>query len=112
MLSRRKFIKLCMSSALTLSLTSALTPILRQAYAETRIEKPPVIWLELGSCTGNTISLDNAVNPSLHQFLTETIDLRYHWTFNAAQGTRPSLRCWRQLPKMRGSFGWSSRARL
>lgn len=86
MLSRRKFIQLCMSSALTLSLSDALTPVLRQAQAETRAEKPPVIWLELGSCTGNTISLDNAVNPSLRQFLDETIDLRYHWTFNAAQG--------------------------
>lgn len=75
-----------MSAALSVSLTEQLLPLLRHAAAQNQILRPPVIWLELGSCTGNSISLDNAVNPSWQQFLTEIIDLRYHWTFNAAQG--------------------------
>lgn len=86
MLTRRAFLKLCMSSALTVSLSDLLVPVLREAQAQGRIARPPVVWLELGSCTGNTISWDNATNPDLFQVLTEMIDLRYHWTFNAAQG--------------------------
>lgn len=86
MLTRRAFLRLCMSSAVTVSLGYKLTPFVREALAQGQVSRPPVVWLELGSCTGNTISLENAVNPSISQLLTEMIELRYHWTFNAAQG--------------------------
>lgn len=86
MISRRDFIKLCMSTAVSMSLTERLLPLVGQAYGEKRAVKPPVIWLELGSCTGNSVSLENAVNPSLDQMLTDMIDLRYHWLFSAEQG--------------------------
>lgn len=86
MLSRREFLKLCSSAVLTASLTEQLLPIMRQVYAENKVDKPPVIWLELGSCTGNSISMDNAVNPTLDQILVNMIDLRYDWSLNVAQG--------------------------
>lgn len=86
MLTRREFLRLCLSCTLSVSLTEVLVPLMRQVGAQGQFTRPPVIWLELGSCTGNSISWNNAVNPSLHQLLTEIIDLRYHWTFNAAQG--------------------------
>ena len=86
MLTRREFLKICTSAVLSVSLTDYLVPLMRQGYAESKLTKPPVIWLELGSCTGNSISLDNAVNPDLVQILTDMIDLRYHWLFNLAQG--------------------------
>jgi hydrogenase small subunit len=63
-----------------------LMPVMREAYAQNSGARPPVVWLELGSCTGNTISLENSFNPSFDQFLREMVDLRYHWTLNAAQG--------------------------
>lgn len=86
MLTRREFLKLCTSAVLTASLTDQLLPVMRQAFAESKLTKPPVIWLELGSCTGNSISLDNAVNPTLGQMLTDMIDLRYNWLLNVSQG--------------------------
>lgn len=86
MLTRREFLNLCMSSALTLSLTERLVPLVRTVYAQGKLARPPVIWLELGSCTGNTISLADAFNPDFMQLLTEMIELRYHWTFSTAQG--------------------------
>lgn len=86
MITRREFIKMCMSTAVSLSLTDQLIPLLGQAYAEKKTVKPPVIWLELGSCTGNSVSLENAFNPSLEQLLTDMIDLRYHWLLTAEQG--------------------------
>lgn len=84
--TRREFLALCASSALTLSLADTLRPLLRAAAAEAKIARPPVIWLELGSCTGQTISIENSFNPEIVMFLQEFIDLRYHWTFNVAQG--------------------------
>ncbi len=86
MLTRREFLRLCMASALSVSLTEMLSPVVRQALARNIVAKPPVIWLELGSCTGNSISLDNAVNPSMYQLLHDMLDLRYHWLLNAAHG--------------------------
>ncbi|KYZ74773.1 hydrogenase [Anaerosporomusa subterranea] len=86
MITRREFISLCMSATAAVSLADLIAPVVREALAAGQVNRPPVIWLELGSCTGNSISLDNAVNPSLHQLLREVIDLRYHWTFQVAQG--------------------------
>ncbi|MDR3588076.1 MAG: hydrogenase small subunit [Negativicutes bacterium] len=86
MLTRREFLHLCLTSAVGVSLCDLLRPVMHEAMAQAQVSRPPVIWLELGSCTGNTISLYNAVNPSLMQFLTETIELRYHWTLNAVSG--------------------------
>ena len=91
MLTRRQFLNLCMTSAVGVSLSELLVPVMRDVLAQGKVSRPPVIWLELGSCTGNTISLYNAVKPSMMQFLTETIELRYHWTINTATGDqRPS----------------------
>ncbi|BBB90235.1 MAG TPA: hydrogenase small subunit [Methylomusa anaerophila] len=86
MLTRREFLKLCASSAFTMSLGNVLLPFVRQAFAENMVAKPPVVWLELGSCTGNSVSLQNSMNPSLDQVILDMLDIRYHWVFNTAQG--------------------------
>lgn len=87
MLTRREFLTLCTTAVLSVSLTDRLAPLLHQVFAAGKLAKPPVIWLELGSCTGNSVSLDNAVNPSLQQVLADMLELRYHWLLNTAQGT-------------------------
>ncbi|HWQ62439.1 MAG TPA: hydrogenase small subunit [Negativicutes bacterium] len=86
MLSRRDFLQICLSATAATGLSGVLLPVLRQAWAQGDRVRPPVIWLELGSCTGESISLDNTVNPSLYQLLSEFIDLRYHWLYNTVQG--------------------------
>jgi hydrogenase small subunit len=86
MLNRREFLKLCMGATLSLSLGELLIPHITQAFQIGEIRKPPFIWLELGSCVGNSVSLENASNPTLIKLLLDVIDLRYHWTVMAAQG--------------------------
>lgn len=86
MLTRREFLKLCLSATATVSLADLLSPVLRQACAESASSRPPVVWLELGSCTGESISLDNTVNPGFYQLLSEFLDLRYHWVYNTVHG--------------------------
>ncbi|MBP2653951.1 MAG: hydA: hydrogenase (NiFe) small subunit (hydA) [Firmicutes bacterium] len=77
---------MCMTATFAASLGEQLLPIMREVLAQKQVERPPVVWLELGSCTGNSISLQNSFDPGLEQFLTEVVDLRYHWLFNVVQG--------------------------
>ncbi|MFZ7101315.1 MAG: hydrogenase small subunit [Peptococcaceae bacterium] len=86
MLSRRKFLKLCMQSTAGIGLASLLRPNILTALAQGEIPRPPVIWLELGSCTGESISLDNTLDPNLKRLFLEMIELRYHWLFMQSQG--------------------------
>jgi len=86
MLSRREFLKICAGTVLTFGLGEMLYPHILEAFRKGAARKPPFIWLELGSCTGNTVSLENGSNPTLSKLLLDVIDLRYHWILVAAQG--------------------------
>ncbi len=87
MLTRRKFLSLCAKTTMAVSLSELLLADLDKAVAAKEIKKPTVIWLELGSCTGNTISLDNTASPSVKELFNKVIDLRFHWIFMNAEGT-------------------------
>lgn len=104
MLSRREFMRLCMSTAVGMSLTEYLIPIMHNAIAQSKTNKAPVIWLELGSCTGNSVSLENAVNPTLEQLLSEILDVRYHWLLNVANGEAATKALEETLEKEAGKF--------
>jgi hydrogenase small subunit len=77
MLTRRKFLRLCLHTAASVSLAQLLLPDLAEALRLIPGGKPPVIWIEGTSCTGNSISLDNTADPSLRVVLEEIIDLRF-----------------------------------
>lgn len=76
MLTRREFLKLCTATLVTWSLTDILFAELVKAGTGT--VKPKVIWLQASTCTGNTLSFTNSVNPYLSRVLLDLIDLRYH----------------------------------
>lgn len=77
MLTRRRFLQFCFHSAASVSLAQLLLPELAEALRLLPGGKPPVLWLEGTSCTGETISLDNSADPSLRIVLEEIIDLRF-----------------------------------
>ncbi len=83
-ISRRDFLKYVGASALAMGLSQLHLDALDQALASA--SAPPVIWLSGSSCTGCSISLLNAVNPTIDQVLTQTISLRYHPNLMAAAG--------------------------
>lgn len=103
-LSRKEFLKLCLSSAITMSLSYQLQPFIKQALAQGQIQKVPVIWLELGSCTGESISLDNAINPDFHQLLQDIFDIRFHWLLTATQGEAAVTVLYDTLKQEEGNF--------
>ncbi|MBT9171919.1 MAG: Periplasmic (NiFeSe) hydrogenase small subunit [Syntrophomonadaceae bacterium] len=77
MLTRRKFLKLCVQTTVAASLSQLLLPDLARALRLLPGGKPAVLWIEGTSCTGNTVSLDNSADPALREVLEEIIDLRY-----------------------------------
>ena len=84
MITRREFIKLCLSSA-ALTLSGVLLPKVVEALDE-RGEKVTVIWLEMMTCTGDFLSFANTLNPDLKQLIKDTISLEYQNTLMAAEG--------------------------
>lgn len=46
---------------------------LDELYSSSPERRMPVIWVEVGGCGGNTISLLNAVGPDLQQVMTGLI---------------------------------------
>jgi len=85
-LTRREFIKICMSSAVGVSLITALGPDFEETLAMAAEGKPPVIWLQGASCTGCSISLLNSVDPAIEKVLLDVISLKYHPNISAGSG--------------------------
>jgi len=83
-ISRRDFLRLAGASAGALGLSSLQLAQVEQALASA--SSPPVLWLSGSGCTGCSISLLNAVNPTIDQVLTSTISLKYHPQLMAAAG--------------------------
>ena len=82
------YAKLCKDPKYGGRLASVVLPRLRDFFVDKQSRKPPVIWLETTGCSGNSVSLWNAVGPDLGQILEDMIDLRY-WNFlMAAQDDR------------------------
>src|SRR5512143_1341243 len=82
--SRRDFLRLAAGSAVTLGLTSLQLDRVERVLAGAA--SPPVLWLHGAACTGCSVSLLNAVNPTIDQVLLNTISLKYHPTLSAAAG--------------------------
>ncbi|TEB12702.1 Periplasmic (NiFeSe) hydrogenase small subunit precursor [Pelotomaculum sp. FP] len=85
-LTRREFIKLCMSSAVGASLLTIVGPDLERTLALAADGKPPVIWLQGASCTGCSVSLLNSVDPAIEKVLLDIISLKYHPNISAGSG--------------------------
>jgi hydrogenase small subunit len=85
-ITRRDFLKVASTSAMTLLLSRLDLLNLEHALVKAAPNKPVVIWLSGSGCTGCSVSLLNSVNPTIDQVLIETIDLAYHPTLMAASG--------------------------
>jgi hydrogenase small subunit len=83
-ISRRDFLRYTVASAAALSLSAVHLTRLQDALAGAT--SPAVIWLSGSGCTGCSVSLLNAVSPTIDQVLLNTISLKYHPNIMAAAG--------------------------
>ncbi|WP_088187428.1 hydrogenase small subunit [Desulfosporosinus sp. FKA] len=88
MLDRREFLKLIVKGAILGNFYQLITPHLSRAIAAGDIKKKlPVIMIETGTCTGDSISFDNIWTPTFSDILSNILDWRYDWSMNQAQGS-------------------------
>jgi hydrogenase small subunit len=59
---------------------------LAETFSGNMISKPPFIWFEANACSGDSISMLNAVHPELGQILCSIVDIRYWNTLMPGQG--------------------------
>lgn len=86
MLSRREFIQLVVKGAILGNFYQLITPPLAEAVSVGEVKKLPVVMIETGTCTGDSISLDNIWTPTFSDILTNITDWRYDWIMNQVQG--------------------------
>ena len=82
--SRRDFLKCVAASGAAIYLSGVPVEQVERALAASN--SPAVIWLHGAACTGCSVSLLNAVNPTIDSVLLDTISLKYHPTVMAAAG--------------------------
>ncbi|MCR4430401.1 MAG: hydrogenase small subunit [Tepidanaerobacteraceae bacterium] len=102
MLTRREFLKLCLSSA-ALSLSGILLPKVAEALGD-RGEKATVIWLELMTCTGDFMSFANTLSPDVEQLIRDTIKLEYQNTLMTAEGETALKHLYETASKQEGKY--------
>jgi len=87
-ISRRDFLKYCVSSAAVIGLDGTVLSQLEKAFAAGTL--PTVIWLAGASCTGCVISLANRISPTgptdITDLLVNYINLAYHPNLMASAG--------------------------
>jgi len=83
--SRRDFMKYCTFLTATLGLSSSMVPKVAEVFASPS-QRPPVIWLNFGECTGCTEGLLRSAYPWIDELVLEILDIAYHETIMAASG--------------------------
>jgi hydrogenase small subunit len=84
-ISRRGFLKFCVSLASLMALPPGMAPAIAESLAKAK--RPSVIWLSFQECTGCTESLTRSHSPTVESLILDAISLDYHHTLQAAAGT-------------------------
>ncbi|WP_241654023.1 hydrogenase small subunit [Geovibrio thiophilus] len=82
--SRRDFLKFCTAVSATLALPPAMAPKVAEALEDDN--RPPVIWLEFQSCSGDSESLLRSGRPKAGDLVLDVISLDYAEVLMAAAG--------------------------
>lgn len=83
--SRRDFMKYCSFLTATMGLSSSFVPKVADVFAKPS-QRPPVIWLHLGECTGCSEALFRSTYPYPDDLVLEILSVEYHETIMAASG--------------------------
>ena len=82
--SRREFLKYCTALSASLALPSTMGPKIAEALENDN--RPPVIWLEFQSCSGDSEALLRSSRPKVADLVLDVISLDYAEVLMAAAG--------------------------
>lgn len=83
--SRRDFMKYCGCLTATMGLSSSFVPMVAEVFAQPK-QRPPVIYLHFGECTGCSEALLRSMYPWIDELLMDVISMEYHETIMVAAG--------------------------
>ncbi|MBI5593783.1 MAG: hydrogenase small subunit [Deltaproteobacteria bacterium] len=101
--SRRDFMKYCTFLTATMGLSSSFVPKVAEVFAAPK-QRPPVIWLHFGECTGCSEALLRSQYPYIDDLLLELLSVEYHETIMAAAGDQAEEQLHNAIKKYEGKF--------
>ena len=101
--SRRDFMKYCTFLTATMGLSSSFVPKVAEVFAAPA-QRPPVIWLHFGECTGCSESVLRTQYPYADDLVLEILSVEYHETIMAAAGQQAEDQLQASLKKYDGKF--------
>jgi len=101
--SRREFMKFCTYLTATLGLSSSFVPKVAEVFAAPT-QRPPVIWLHFGECTGCSEATLRTQYPYADELVLEILSVEYHETIMAAAGQQAEDQLHAAVKKHEGKF--------
>ena len=101
--SRRDFMKYCTFLTATLGLSSSFIPKVTEVFAASA-QRPPVIWLHFGECTGCSEAVLRSQYPFVDELVLEILSIEYHETIMAASGQQAEDQLHAAIKKYNGKF--------
>jgi [NiFe] hydrogenase small subunit len=101
--SRRDFMKYCTALTATMGLSAAYVPQVAEVIAAPT-QRPPVIWLHFGECTGCSEALLRSQYPYVDDLVLEILSVEYHETIMAAAGQQAEDQLHAAVKKYEGKF--------
>ncbi len=101
--SRRDFMKYCTALTATMGLSSSFVPKVAEVFAAPA-QRPPVVWLHFGECTGCSEGLLRSQYPYVDELVLEVLSVEYHETIMAAAGHQAEEQLQHAIKKYDGKF--------
>ena len=101
--SRREFMKYCTYLTATMGLSSSFVPKVAEVFAAPA-QRPPVIWLHFGECTGCSEAVLRTQYPYVDDLVLEILSVEYHETIMAAAGQQAEDQLHSAVKKYEGKF--------
>lgn len=101
--SRRDFMKYCSALTATMGLSAAYVSKVEEVFAAPK-ERPPVVWLHFGECTGCSEALLRSVYPYPDDLVLEILSVEYHETIMVAAGEQAEENLHAAVKKYNGKF--------
>lgn len=102
-MSRRGFMKYCTALTATMGFSSSFVPKVAEVFAAPK-QRPPVVWLHFGECTGCSEGVLRSQYPSFDQLVLDILSLEYHETVMAAAGHQAEEQLHTAVKKHKGNF--------
>ncbi len=101
--SRRDFMKYCTFLTAAMGLSASYVPQVAEVFAAPR-QRPPVIWLHFGECTGCSEAMFRTIYPYVDELVLEILSVEYHETIMAASGHQAEDQLHAAMKKYAGKY--------